>query len=224
MRVILKPLGVIAILVLLGAMFTAGLTLRQRKSQAPGVVLPPGAIVRMDAGGAVATQDVTSSGASVQLDPRSPVNNGSFEEKVGKQSPAGWAIDMAGGNAVQCSYVEGHGGDAHSGDLHGTHYGGSTYNIRTTQVLTGLKDGLYTLRAWTKKNPGKENASYLVAKDYAPGQPKKQAPIPVGEKEWQQVEVRDIPVQGGQCTIGIFSQAQGGRWTQFDDVEFIPQN
>lgn len=218
MRVILKPMGIVAVFVLLAAVFAAGFAIHHATSSPP-----PGSIVRMDATGSDADTGASKVVAPVNLDPRSPVKNASFEQKVGAKTPADWNIDMAGGNAVSCSYVEGK-GDAHSGALHCTHYGGDNYNVRTTQTLTGLKDGLYTLRAWTEKNPGKENESYLVAKDFAPGHPKKMTFIPDGETKWQQITVRDIAVKGGQCTIGIFTQAKGGQWTKFDDVEFIPQN
>ncbi len=215
MKIILKPFGAMILLVVptLVAVFTVYTSTRRNNAAPNGNPAPV----------------ETAASAPVQpvhLDPRSPVRNPSFEEIEGEKKPAGWDVDLAGNNAVNVAYVESLRG-AHSGNLQLTNYGGSDYDVRTTQKITGLKNGKYTLRAWARNNLGGDTPghmeSYLVAKDFAGPDTRKDALIPRNES-WKQVQVNDIVVTNGECVIGIYTKATGGLWTQIDDVELIPQD
>jgi hypothetical protein len=207
MRVVLKPMGLLILAIVPSTVLVLGLLFLRSQPGSPN----------SSPASAPANAPVVS---PVNLDSRSPIRNGSFEEISGEKTPVGWDVDLAGGNSTNVSYAESR--NPHSGAYHGTHYGGSAYDVRTTQTLTGLKNGKYLLRAWTCKNPG-TNASYLVAKDFDYSMAKKVAPIYQSETKWQLVEVRDIEVQNNQCVVGFFTKADGGRWIKFDDIEFIPQ-
>lgn len=207
MRIILKPLGLLLLAIVPSTVLILGL-LFLRSQSVPATI------------NAATLSGPPSAPTPVNLDSRSPVRNASFEELTGEKTPAEWDIALAGGNSTNVSYVESR--TPHSGSYHGTHYGGANYDVRTTQTLTGLKNGKYLLRAWACKNAG-VNESYLVAKDFDYSQAKKVAPIYQSETTWRQIEVRDIEVQNNQCVIGFFTKANGGSWIKFDDIEFLPQ-
>ena len=213
-RIILKPMGFLIFAIIPTLTITVGFIVQNSKNSKNSIPVQTG----------TENMSLTSSVRSVapvRLDPRSAVQNASFEEREGEQKPARWEVALAGDYATRVSYTEATNG-THSGGYHLTHYGGDAYDVRTTQLLTGLKNGKYMLRAWAKKREGR-NESYLIAKDFATDAPKKVAFIPASAKEYTLVEVRDIDVENSQCVIGIFSKAEGGAWTYIDDVEFLPQ-
>jgi hypothetical protein len=151
------------------------------------------------------------------------VSNPSFDaEAFDTQTPSGWSEAQYDANwasvAANASYTESYGGSA-SGVRHGTHWSSSAYRAYTYQVKTGLTNGLYTLRAKAKRG-GTVSACYLEAKDF--GGSNRIANLPVSST-YQTVEIKDINVTNGQATIGFWSDAAGGAWAYFDDVEFFKQ-
>ena len=225
MRIILKPMGFFILLIVPALAIVTGLVVLRQQRTASAAVPPSVTVVRLaapDGSGAAASSDAPPVAAiPVRLDPRSPVRNGSFEELEGDKKPAHWNVDMAGGNAVNVSYVESlH--PAHSGAYHLTHFGGTSYEVRTTQLISGLKNGTYELSAWTQNNGGR-NTSFLVAKNFSQAGGRKDALIPRSEGTWLPVHVHGIPVSNGQCLIGIYTQAEGGKWTLVDDVELVQE-
>lgn len=214
MRIIVKPFGIVVLMVLLAGGVAFNFFAKFKRTEG----MPTSTV-----SAAAADRESAESGPikPVSLDPRSVVQNPSFEEVEGSKKPAIWNVDLAGDNAINVAYVESKRG-AHSGHLQLTHYGGSDYDVRTTQKLTRLKNGKYTLRLWARNNAGR-NESYLVAKDFGDGETRKDAIIPRSDN-WVRVQVSDIEVTRGECVVGIYSKAEGGAWTQVDDVEFIPQN
>jgi hypothetical protein len=144
------------------------------------------------------------------------VSNPSFDaENFDTQTPSGWS---EAGNNINASFTESYGGSK-SGARHGTHWSTGSYTAYTYQVKTGLQNGLYTLRAWAKSGGG-QNTCYLEAKDF--GGTARTANLPVSST-YQLVEIKDINVTNGQCTLGFWSVANGGQWAYFDDVEFFRQ-
>jgi len=223
MRIILKPMGFLILLIVPTLAIVIGVAILHGRPTASAA--PSTNVVRLTdpvvSAGGTAPAEAATALAPVRLDPRSPVKNGSFEEIEGDKKPSHWDVDMAAGNAINVSYVESlH--TAHSGTYHLTDYGGADYEVRTTQLLTGLKDGTYVLRAWAQNNGGR-NSAFLVAKDFSSSGGRKDAKIPLSEGTWVPVQVHGIHVTNGQCLIGIYTQAVGGKWTLVDDVEFVPE-
>lgn len=146
------------------------------------------------------------------------VTNPSFEmDSASIQSPSTWSEwSSLGGNSV--SYVESNGGSK-SGSYHGTHYMGSPYNAYTYKTLTGLSNGKYTLKAWVMSSGG-QNTVRLEAKDYGGSLLSTNVPA---TGTWTQLKISNINVTLGQCKIGFWSDAPGGKWLFFDDVEFYQQ-
>jgi hypothetical protein len=166
-----------------------------------------------------ATIDNVSYSASEWKDPNL-VSNPSFDaEAFDTQTPSGWLEHSYTG----ASYTE-QNGSGHTGPRHGTHWSGSYYYVYTYQTKSNLASGLYTLRAKAKRG-GNQSTSYLEAKDF--GSNAKTANIPIGTLTgaYSPVEIRDINVTNGSCTIGFWTVSNGGNnsWVFFDDVEFFKQ-
>ena len=51
----------------------------------------------------------------------------------------------------------------HSGDFRLTHKAAEAYQVETSQIVTGLANGWYTLRAWVRSSGG-QNEVYLALK------------------------------------------------------------
>ena len=86
------------------------------------------------------------------------------------------------------------------------------------QTITGLDNGMYTLRAKMRSSGG-QNACYMEVKDY--GGPMLTANCPV-TTSWTQVTISNIPVTNGQATIGFYtSHSNTSQWADIDQVEFF---
>ncbi|OGX90299.1 T9SS type A sorting domain-containing protein [Hymenobacter coccineus] len=90
----------------------------------------------------------------------------------------------------------------------------------TYQVIKGLPTGTYTLRAWVKSAGGQPRAE-MRASNY--GGNMRTANLSTGTSGWTLVQIPNINVANGQAEIGFYSNAQGGQWLYFDDVEFVLQ-
>jgi hypothetical protein len=144
-------------------------------------------------------------------------NQGLEAQQYNTQTPSGWS-EWSDNGGADASFTESYGG-SYSGGYHGTHWKNSAYRVYTYQTKTGLANGWYTLRCWAKRGSG-QNACYLEAKDF--GGSAKTATLPISSN-YQKVEIRDINVTNGQCTIGIWSDANAGNWAYFDHFEFFKQ-
>ncbi|AMJ64047.1 DUF6443 domain-containing protein [Hymenobacter sp. PAMC 26628] len=153
-----------------------------------------------------------------------PVANGGFEAAgAGSNALVGWQTAYGAGSPTDAAYRDDF-PDAHTGDFHATHYQNQAYEADTYQVVTGLANGLYTLRAWVQ-TVGGQDAAFLQAQGY--GGPLVQAAItatPGGVGgDWVRVEVPNIAVTNGQCRVGVFSRGPGGAALYFDDVALVAQ-
>jgi hypothetical protein len=181
---------------------------------------PDGTVITSDSQGNFSigsfTSNITFSSANTNL-----ASNASFDaENYNTQTPSGWS-EWSGwpvGTHYDAGYTESHGG-AYSGARHGTHWKSSAYNIYTYQIKTGLANGLYTVRCRAKRGGG-QTTCRLEAKDY--GGSLRAVTLPVSSS-YQLVEIKDINVTNGQCTFGIWSNANANNWAYFDDFEFFRQ-
>ena len=48
-----------------------------------------------------------------------------------------------------------------------------------------------------------------------------QANVNTAQANWTQVTISNIVVTNGQCDIGVYSNASGGQWIDFDDWELV---
>ncbi|GII77155.1 hypothetical protein Sru01_21370 [Sphaerisporangium rufum] len=139
------------------------------------------------------------------------VANGGFEaDGTGVAAPAGWTTT----GTAAADYTETGG---RSGTYRLTHWSSGAYTVRTSQRLTGLGSGPYTLSLWVK-NGGGQSSIHAALENC--GGPDRRTAIPV-TADWLKVVV-STSVSGGSCTVSLYSAAAAGNWASFDDVSFTP--
>jgi len=102
----------------------------------------------------------------------------------------------------------------HSGNCNLAHWDDQPWSVYTYQTLTGLPDGSYSFKGWFM-NWGVTTA-YIKAENC--GGPTLTATIPP-LTIYSQITIPDIPVTGGQCTVGIFTSSDVQAIVA-DDMEF----
>ncbi len=143
--------------------------------------------------------------------PAALVNPG-FEEKDANGLPAGWS--STGDQAAVLLEENGH-----SGSLRLTHKASDNYLVETSQVISGLANDWYTLRAWVRSS-GKQVEVYLALKC---GDQEKRVYVPATTPgyRWIQLVVSN-QVTNKQCTISLHSFGTPASWASFDDIELVP--
>jgi len=141
---------------------------------------------------------------------RNLLSNPGFENGL-----SGWGVWPAGP-----SYTETWG--MNSGASHLTHWGKNPYYVTTYQGLTGLSNGLYTLKAWVKGYKGVGGVRQMYVKNFGAGQ--MTADLPAASA-YTQVVISDNNVTNGTAEIGFFSNDPSGKNSLLyvDDVTFSRQ-
>ena len=152
------------------------------------------------------------------------LRNGSFEvDGASANALSGWQTTYGAGSPTDAAYRETY-PTAHAGQYHATHYQGRAYEAYTYQTARGLPAGRYSARVRVKTEGG-QTAAYLRVRGYG-GADRQVAlpPTPGGlGGRWQPIELTNIEVSSGQCEVGVYSQAAGGKSLYFDDVELVRQ-
>lgn len=138
------------------------------------------------------------------------VNNPGFEYTAATQNPLGWATTSTAD--ADADKTEGPG---HSGQFQLTHYKATAYSVTTSQVISNLPNGTYTLRAWVQSGGG-QTTCQLYGRS---GTVEQARAVPTGT--WQQLSVPGIVVANGQCEIGLRSVAGAGNYCNLDEVELV---
>jgi len=148
---------------------------------------------------------------TLALGPADLVNPG-FEEEDSGGIPKGWMI--SGDESAVLLEQNGF-----SGELRLTHKSSETYQVETSQVVTGLGNGWYTLSAWTRSS-GEQVEVYLGLKC---GGKEKRVHVPYTTPGYRWIRlVVSNQVTDGQCTINLHSFGTPDSWASFDDVELVP--
>ena len=143
----------------------------------------------------------------------SPTNPGFEDDNDRITPPLGWTVT----GATDASYTEWGG---HSGNWRLSNWSPDAYVVETSQTLTGLPRGWYTLRAWVKSGGG-QNEAYIALKNCG-GHHDERTYLPIAPaSQWVQIVV-STHVTRGKCTISLYSDANAGNWANFDDIEFVP--
>ncbi len=142
----------------------------------------------------------------------SVIVNSGFEKFTQTNSPVGWTSSADQNNSDASHIVEG----GYSGKYALEHRKGTTYKVTTSQTLTSLSDGYYSLWAWVR-NSGGQNSCFLAAQT---DDIKKITSLPVS-KEWKRIVVRGILVKSRKCTISLTSDANANNWCQIDDLQLV---
>ncbi|MFZ6031150.1 MAG: glycosyl hydrolase 53 family protein [Chloroflexota bacterium] len=163
---------------------------------------------------APATLPSTMALTSTSIPASAPANlaNPGFEQKNAAGVPTGW--ESAG--AVMAARIEERG---HSGSFRLTHRAAETYQVQTSQVVSGLANGWYTLSAWVRAG-GQHVELYLELRC---GEQEARVSIPATTPGYRWIRVAvSSEVTGGQCTVRIYSFGTPDSWASFDDIELTP--
>lgn len=131
-------------------------------------------------------------------------------------SPTGWT--ETGNGYAQSGY----GSIPHGGGIYGIHWNSMAYAADSSQQLTNLPNGNYTLSAWVKSSGGQTSASLYVGGSAGIGRSVSLTAATAGgwSGAWTLVVIPDVVVSNGTAKIGFASNAKAGQWLQFDDVVF----
>lgn len=105
---------------------------------------------------------------------------------------------------------------AHTGALRLVHWRTYAYQVTTSQTVTGLTNGTYTLKAYVQSSGGQSTAQMQVSNF---GGTQLNANISASGS-YTQIVIPNIQVTNGQATIGFNSNAAANQWILVDDVEF----
>ncbi len=83
--------------------------------------------------------------------------------------------------------------------------------------LTNLPNGTYQFSVEAKSS-GKQKTLQLYAKNYGGREVTKK--IGVCDVNWNRFTLQNIKVTNHTCEIGIYTDANGGDWANFDSVSF----
>ena len=159
----------------------------------------------------------SNNAATVALDgflaaPAAPlIYNAGFEYTAATATPLGWATTSTAD--ADADYTEFNG---HSSQFRLTHYKATAYSVRTSQALTNVPNGTYTLKAWVM-NGGGQTTCQLYAQS---GGVDKNIALPTASI-WTQIQVPGIIISNGLCEIGLRSVAAAGNYCSLDDVELV---
>ncbi|UJF34925.1 glycosyl hydrolase 53 family protein [Paenibacillus hexagrammi] len=166
----------------------------------PGTVTLQGTI---DGAALPATAVITVQGAT------NYVSNAGFELGDGSS----WTIE-GDSNAVK---VVSDSANAHNSE-YALHYSlNQDMPFTVSQKITGLKNGTYTLKAWSQGGGG-ENSLKLFANGYG-GKEKTADIVNTGWVQWKHPEITNIEVTNGEITIGVQADGKNGNWGNIDDFE-----
>lgn len=135
-----------------------------------------------------------------------PVQNSGFESSLDN-----WEISDL--NAVSLS------NDRHSGLKALGYWKATAFELTASQKITGLKNGVYNLSAWSQGAPD-SSTNQIFAENSNDN--RLSADIKnTGWGLWSQSTIKDIIVTDGTLTIGSYLNAPAGYWGSFDDFELI---
>jgi endo-1,4-beta-D-glucanase Y len=127
-------------------------------------------------------------------------------------------------NTASASFYEGNNAsgtiDSHKGKYHRKHWSAGPHNVFTFQTKT-VPNGTYTARAWAKCDSGFTQAQFLV-KEYN-NNANNDIIRNITTNYWSMLEIKNIVVTNGKCTIGFRTTDTGGRSMSADDVTLIKQ-
>ena len=105
----------------------------------------------------------------------------------------------------------------HSGTSDLVQWSSSPYQVATYQAVSGLSNGLYTVRAWVKGSGGQQ----LYVKNF--GGPQRTAYLTASDS-FREVVIGNVNVTNGYAEVGFWTDdPAGGQWLIADDVSFYRQ-
>jgi arabinogalactan endo-1,4-beta-galactosidase len=135
--------------------------------------------------------------------------NPGFEEQEADRTISGWNNT----GAVEAVMIEDRG---HSGEARLTHKSEQAYQVETSQTVSGLANGWYTLRAWIRSSGG-QNEVYIAVKS---GGDEKRVYLPPTTPGYRWIQLSlSSQITTGNCIISLYSDGNPATWASFDDIE-----
>ncbi|HEX4788205.1 MAG TPA: arabinogalactan endo-1,4-beta-galactosidase [Actinospica sp.] len=142
------------------------------------------------------------------------VNPAFNADGTGTATPAGWTTTGTAG----ASFTETTGYGYNSDPYQLTHWSTAAYKVDTSQRVTGLANGDYTLGAWVKSSGG-DNANYMELQS---GRNVNKTAVPViSDGSWLYV-VTSVHVVGHEASIHLISDSNAGDWTNYGLITLTP--
>jgi len=149
---------------------------------------------------------------------RNWIQNPGFESGT----EANWGV-WTGDNNASASYVE---SGSYSGSYRLTHYSSNPFQVYTSQTITNIPNGRYTLTARVVGGGG-QNAAYLSAKGFNSSGNELTTSVTAIESGWPNwaiAQIQDIQVENNQIIVGAYTyDSNGGTWISFDDFTLLQQ-
>lgn len=141
------------------------------------------------------------------------VPNGSFESNV-SQTPNNWQTWANSTATESADYTETSNPRIGSNNLRHA-YGAGAYQVYTYQTVTGLTNGTYLVRCWSRSSGGQNNTTLGVSNNGGAG-----AEINLTAASSTYIErTLSVSVTNGQMQIGIWSDASAGnQWLNIDEI------
>ena len=144
----------------------------------------------------------------------SAVANPGFEDNGAKSTePKGWFVNTYGSPGIVFSD---NANTHHSGSWHLGITKNAAHQAWVGQMVGGLANGTYTLKAWVISSGG-QSQKFMYANHHGGSQV--QVNIPT-TGTWTQITLSNINVTSGQCEIGFYENAAANDWMAIDDVTF----
>jgi lysophospholipase L1-like esterase len=142
------------------------------------------------------------------------VTNSSFESNTG-QTPTDWSTWANTTANEACDFVETANPRIGANNLRHASSTGA-YQVNTYRTITGLTNGTYLVRAWTRSSGGQAAVGFHISNHGSPGQ------IYFDVKDATPAYVErtlSVPVTNGQMTIGFWSDATAtNQWFIADEI------
>ncbi|MDQ0193780.1 glycosyl hydrolase 53 family protein [Paenibacillus wynnii] len=107
--------------------------------------------------------------------------------------------------------------DKHSGAMTLHYYSASAAEFTTSQTITGLENGIYTLSAWVSGGGGEE-VSEIFAGNAT------QSFTNTGWRQWSKPVLDNIEVTDGTLTVGAHYKLSGGQWGNIDEFQLTKKD
>jgi hypothetical protein len=130
----------------------------------------------------------------------------------------GWQVNSTNGTesaASQEESLQSRGGAGHlklSSD--------SPYQVYVHQIVNGIQNGTYSLKAWVKNN-GDFQSLQMKAANY--GGSERIHSHTESNSEWQQITIDNLHIQNNQVEIGFIADGNASSWANIDDVQLVAQ-
>jgi len=122
----------------------------------------------------------------------------------------------------QSALVEKNPGNARTGDFTLKYWNDKDFTFRAQRRLEGLKDGVYTFKAWSMGGGGERAITWSAQS--AGGEAVQAAVHHNGWLKWVQTTLRQVTVKGGVLDLTLTVEGRENCWGNFDDFELIRES